>query len=241
MVRFEPKDFAQRRPDGNDGWLWNMAGMRRVLYRLPELLAANPGEIIFVTEGEKDGGNLTAIGLVATTNPGGAGKWANLSDTFALHGRRVAIIPDRDAPGERHAQQVTAALYGEATEVRVVPLSGNGKDISDLLEEMDFRTPKECRATLLDLFATAPVWELPAAELPPLPLTQEESGSPPEFADDALALRFSGRYADDGRDLPGGERRMQGDAQHSISDCKRGDGCCGGAAGPGGPASRGDR
>src|SRR5262245_63486625 len=37
VVRLEPKDFRQRRPDGKDGWTWS-AGERRVLYRLPELV-----------------------------------------------------------------------------------------------------------------------------------------------------------------------------------------------------------
>jgi hypothetical protein len=51
-----PKDFRQRRPDpaAKDGWNWRLGDIRRVLYRLPELLAANPAEPVFVTEGEKD-------------------------------------------------------------------------------------------------------------------------------------------------------------------------------------------
>jgi putative DNA primase/helicase len=40
VVRFEPKDFRQRRPDGDGGWIWNMKGIKPILYRLPELLAA---------------------------------------------------------------------------------------------------------------------------------------------------------------------------------------------------------
>jgi hypothetical protein len=38
VVRFEPKDFRQRRPDGLGGWIWNLDDTRRVLYRLPELI-----------------------------------------------------------------------------------------------------------------------------------------------------------------------------------------------------------
>src|SRR5262245_8133447 len=34
VVRLEPKDFRQRRPDGRGGWFWNLDGTRRVLYRL---------------------------------------------------------------------------------------------------------------------------------------------------------------------------------------------------------------
>jgi hypothetical protein len=52
-----------------------MAGVERLPYRLPELLAAEPDQIIFVTEGEKDADNVHALGLTATTNSEGAGKF----------------------------------------------------------------------------------------------------------------------------------------------------------------------
>lgn len=39
-VRKVPKDFRQRRPDGAGGWIWSLKGVRRVLYRLPEVTAA---------------------------------------------------------------------------------------------------------------------------------------------------------------------------------------------------------
>ena len=73
--RLDPKDFRQRAPDGNGGWTWKTKGIERVLYRLPELLAADPAAVVFVVEGEKDADNLARIGLVSTTNIGGAGKW----------------------------------------------------------------------------------------------------------------------------------------------------------------------
>ena len=31
VVRYEPKSFAQRRPDGNGGWIWKLDGIRRIL------------------------------------------------------------------------------------------------------------------------------------------------------------------------------------------------------------------
>ena len=46
-----------------------------ILYRLPELLAAPATEPIWICEGEKDANSVAALGLIATTNPGGAGKW----------------------------------------------------------------------------------------------------------------------------------------------------------------------
>ena len=49
VVRLEPKEFRQRRPDGKGGWIWKL-DERRVLYRWPDLLKF-PDATIFVTEG----------------------------------------------------------------------------------------------------------------------------------------------------------------------------------------------
>ena len=130
-VRFEPKDFRQRRPDGNGGWIWKLGRTARVLYRLPEVATAEDSKWVFVVEGEKDADALAAMGLIATTNPMGAGKWHKLSDDSALHGRRVAIVPDRDEAGRRHAQTVARALQNRASDIRIVELPGDGKDVSD--------------------------------------------------------------------------------------------------------------
>ena len=67
-VRYQPKDFRQRRPDGCGGWIWKK-GARQVLYHLPEVLEA---PIVFVVEGERDVETLREYGFVATTNVGGA-------------------------------------------------------------------------------------------------------------------------------------------------------------------------
>jgi hypothetical protein len=46
-VRFEPKDFRQRRPDATGDWAWNLDGVRRVLYRTPELhQSASSGDVV---------------------------------------------------------------------------------------------------------------------------------------------------------------------------------------------------
>lgn len=158
VVRFEPKDFRQRRPDGNGGWVWNLDGVPRVLYRLPELAKADPAAVAFIVEGEKDADNLTAIGLVATTCPQGAGKWGRLADDSALHGRRVCIILDKDTPGRKHAQDVAARLHGKADNVRILELPGDGKDVSDWLAGVDGKAPNDIPAELLALAAAAPVY-----------------------------------------------------------------------------------
>ena len=75
VVRTSPKGFYQRRPNGNGGWVNNLGGVERVLYRLPDVLAADPGKPGLVAEGEKDVNRLWKLGFVATCNPMGAGKW----------------------------------------------------------------------------------------------------------------------------------------------------------------------
>jgi len=131
VVRYEGKQFKQRRPDGNGEWSWKLGHTPRVLYRLPELLAAGPDEWVFVVEGEKDADRLASVGLIATCNPGGAKKWSKLSDDSALHGRRVVIIADKDAAGREHAADVAMRLRNRARELRVLELPGEGKDASD--------------------------------------------------------------------------------------------------------------
>lgn len=72
VCRMEPKDFRQRRPNGNGKWIWNLKGVDRVLYHLPQIQRASE---VIVCEGEKDADTLMNMGFVATTCPMGAKKW----------------------------------------------------------------------------------------------------------------------------------------------------------------------
>ena len=171
VVRFKPKDFRQRRPDGKGGSAWNMQGVRRVLYRLPALLAAKQaGKRIHVSEGEKDADNLRALGLDATCNVGGAGKW-DTSYTAALAGAHVAIIGDKDDPGRKHAALVAGALHGKAASVRIVELPDRGgarvKDASDWL------AAGGTAAELDQIISAAPEW----APTTPAPATEPADGT----------------------------------------------------------------
>lgn len=133
-VRYEPKDFRQRRPDGAGNHVWNLTGVRRVLYRLPELLQSDKQTTVFIVEGEKDTDCLASLGLTAITNVGGAGKWRNEYNE-PLRGRLVCILPDNDDAGWRHAAQVASALHGTAASVKIVrlPDSPPKGDVSDYL------------------------------------------------------------------------------------------------------------
>ena len=121
VVRFEPKDFRQRRPNGN-GWDWNLGDVRRVLYHLPALLQSAP-RAVFVVEGEKDVHALESLNLVATTNAGGAGKWLP-GYGESLKYRNVIVLPDNDTAGRAHAELVVRSLRGIAATARIVALPG---------------------------------------------------------------------------------------------------------------------
>jgi 5S rRNA maturation endonuclease (ribonuclease M5) len=132
VVRFAPKDFRQRRPDGEGGWLWNLNGTRRVLYRSPELRAAiAAGKRVFICEGEKDVAAIERAGFRATCNAGGAGKWRD-SYNAELRGADVVVVADKDPPGYAHARRIARSLQSVAKRVVLVE-SAEGKDVSDHL------------------------------------------------------------------------------------------------------------
>ena len=135
VVRFDPKNFRQRQPKPGGGWAWSVKDVRKVLYRLPDVLAADPKRTVFVVEGEKDANRLADLGLVATTNVGGAGKWRpEYNEHF--RGRGVVVIADNDDPGRDHAQKVSQSLHGIAASIKILSLPGLPEhgDVSDWIK-----------------------------------------------------------------------------------------------------------
>jgi hypothetical protein len=147
VVRFDPKDFRQRRLRINDtcgcprckqatdgDWIWNMHKTRRVIYRLPQVKAAvAAGRRVWIPEGEKDVQALEALGEVATTNPMGASNWRP-EYVDAFEGATAIVIADSDDPGRRHAREVAASLRKVAESVTLVEAPNGHKDISDHLD-----------------------------------------------------------------------------------------------------------
>ncbi|MGO8873384.1 MAG: AAA family ATPase [Acidimicrobiales bacterium] len=133
VVRFEPKDFRQRTPDGRGGWNWRLNGVRRVPYRLPELRAAGTaGGDVFVVEGEKDVEAVVREGEIATCSPGGAGKWRpEYADAFVGVAEAI-IVADRDVAGYRHALDVARSLAPVVGSV-LIGEPRHGKDVTDHL------------------------------------------------------------------------------------------------------------
>jgi putative DNA primase/helicase len=150
VVRFEPKDFRQRRPVAGGGWSWSVPKEFRTLFNLPAVLASS--KAVCIVEGEKDVLALAAIGVVATCNPGGAGKWDDRY-TALLKDRDVAILPDNDEPGENHAQLVSRSLRGSAKTIRIIRLPGLPPkgDVSDWIGNGGTRD------ALLRIFRDSPV------------------------------------------------------------------------------------
>jgi hypothetical protein len=64
VCRFVPKTFRQRKNENE----WNMQGVEKTLYRLPELITANKSKLVFICEGEKDVDTLFENGFLATCN-----------------------------------------------------------------------------------------------------------------------------------------------------------------------------
>jgi len=120
-LRYEPKAFRLRRPDGKSGWNFNLKGVTRVLYRYDEVASASMSEWVFVCEGEKSADAIRSLGVTSTTNPMGTGEWSK-DYTAALMGRRVVILPDQDSAGRKHAKEIKSCLNGVARKVKIVHL-----------------------------------------------------------------------------------------------------------------------
>ena len=127
------KTFRQRRPDG-DGWVYSLGATPKVLYRLPQVLAAvAANEMVFVVEGEKDADTLVALGHTATTMPGGAGKWLDIH-TEALAGADVWVVRDNDEVGAKHAGEVCDRLRAAGVTVTLVAPPSAHKDVTDFFD-----------------------------------------------------------------------------------------------------------
>ena len=136
------KTFRQRKPDGAGGWVYSLGETPKVLYNLPAVLEAKSKNMpIWLVEGEKDADTLIDMGIVATTMPGGAGKWLDIH-TEALAGGIIEIVADNDEIGKKHAFDVFTELQsaGCDSQLWICPSTkditdhiGSGEKIEDLI------------------------------------------------------------------------------------------------------------
>ena len=157
ICRKDPKsDFPVRRPDGKGDWIWNLQDERRILYRLPEVLAA---QLVCIAEGEKDCDNLAKFGFIATTNPFGAGKWRDeYSET--LRGKDVVVfgdVGDPDSKGEKHTKQVIASLLRQSEVDQTCRLPDGFHDVSDYIASLPAEKARDAIAKLIDETPKVPV------------------------------------------------------------------------------------
>ena len=179
------KKFFFARPDGHGGWITSreqnhnrpvMEGVERLVYRCNELReqsenASTEAFRVCIGEGCKDADRLWSIGLPATTNDGGAGKWTDAltAQLVAIGVTAVVCFPDNDDPGRAHMQDVARSCTAAGIEARIVALPDlppKGGDVSDYLDA------GHDKADLLELVAQAPVWtpsETPAGDEAPAP------------------------------------------------------------------------
>jgi putative DNA primase/helicase len=119
-VRYVPKDFRQRRPDGKGGFIWNLDGITPVLYHLAKVIhAVKTGDRIIITEGEKDVDNLQKWGYTATTSPMGAGKWRPSYSVTLKGAYEIVLIAHKDSPGHKHIEIAASDLYGKVDSLKL--------------------------------------------------------------------------------------------------------------------------
>jgi hypothetical protein len=126
------KTFRQRRPDVKNGWIWEVPEELRTLYNLPAITTADQ---VLIVEGEKDVETARKLGFAATTNPLGATKWLPKYSEL-LAGKNVIVVPDNDAPGDKHRKVVLQALCecsNQPESIKVIHLP-NGKDLTEWVE-----------------------------------------------------------------------------------------------------------
>jgi hypothetical protein len=137
VIRSDPKDFRPMTPNG----YLDLESVERLPYRLPELLrGVKDSKQILLLEGEKDVDSAMAMGLIATTFVGGAGKWRDEYSEY-FRGAEVVLIPDNDDPGLKGMTEIATKLHGIASKIRMLELPGlgprqqkHGKDFSDWIE-----------------------------------------------------------------------------------------------------------
>jgi hypothetical protein len=183
-VRYEPKDFKQRRPDPSrpGKWIWNLKGVRRVLYGLPEVTAAiAAGPTIYIVAGEKDVSAMVQHGFAATCNPLGEKKdgssWLPEYTETLRNAASVIVIADKDETGRAHARVIATALRPVVSNLKLVELPD--RDAVKVKDAADFFAAGGSADELRVITEAAPEF-VPALE-------------PPAAIPDSAASEYIGR------------------------------------------------
>lgn len=166
VQRIEPgyegrkKSFVQRQPSKREGqWINNVKGVDLLLYRLPDIVKS---PYVFMLEGEQDCDLAHELGIMATTNSGGAKKLPKQQELYGvldvLAGKTVYIVPDNDKPGLKHAEQAAGLLYEIASEVRIIKIPDQ-KPKGDFTDFVDKTGRERARTELQAITKDASVWK----------------------------------------------------------------------------------
>jgi hypothetical protein len=161
VLRWDREDGSKTiRPAWRIGSAWRHTYPEsRPLYAL-DRLAESPEARVFVAEGEKCAEQLAALGLLATTSPGGS-KAADRATWHPLAGREVAIMPDADDAGRKYADEVRGLLAALDPPARAAIVNlpglaaGSGEDAVEFVGRVHGGDLKAAREAIEELAATA--------------------------------------------------------------------------------------
>lgn len=142
------------------------------LYRINDPInqeAIATGKPIFYVEGEPVTNLLLSMGIAATTNIGGSGKWkayGGLGDRYIknLDGANVVLCPDRDRSGVKHCLEISQDikaqwLYADPTNPEWERWeTGKGFDLKDWVE--DIGDPDLAKQLILESIEPQRIYEL---------------------------------------------------------------------------------
>ena len=121
------KDFQWRRRKDGD-WVYNLKDIKRVPYKLKQLLAVPIDEPIFIVEGEKCADTLSCLGVFATTS-GAANSWHKDLNPY-FKDRNIVLWQDNDAAGNTFASSVIKELLPIVASIKHLHIE-DGRDGSD--------------------------------------------------------------------------------------------------------------
>jgi hypothetical protein len=134
--RYEDTTARFYSPTATGKWKAGLNGVKRVPYRLPELVKA---DVVVITEGEKKADEVSLLDLrdatgkpVAVTCTGSADSW-RVEYLPYFQGKRVLVFPDADETGQEYKQTVTASFVRAGIEHRTVDFAPFGNDVRDFL------------------------------------------------------------------------------------------------------------
>jgi phage/plasmid-associated DNA primase len=205
------KKIWQERWDGYD-WVKGLGKIPREaipIYRYAEVREAiSQGQIIFTVEGEPCADALWNLGIPATTNIGGAGKWSQSHSDDLEGAGTVVLCPDRDQPGLEHMLKAAQSLpswnghwlcaFPDSPAWENLPKSG-GVDVADWIADYKLSADDIKKAVIQDteLFRAKLEKQFPVILEGSEPEQKPKKAKlpPPNVTADALAELYQGKLA----------------------------------------------